>query len=228
MTRRVISLKSEATQIGGGGWFDLWQFATATNTKTEISARCSGNLLAAKCLTIFVEPGSGCEQRESTDLASLAENIKRSTGLVLVHFLAVDRPLTYLPFPKEVDLRVNWQFEIPGGVVESGESPTRTSQREALEEGRLKEGGRVLQIATLIGLPFSTCSGAYAEMTSYHVALVEGLPNPVASEGIHPEHCEMVPLNKAVDFLLDAQKDGILIEGHAITSLLLLERAMRQ
>lgn len=227
MARKIISL-SQMCRIGGddNSWTNLWGLSTAGNPRAEIVARRNGKWLGAKCLTLYVDPGSGCLQEERTFLPSFAVNLARSTKRIFVYFLAVDRPLTYFPFPEGVNLKENWQYEIPGGVVEPNEDQRHAALREMLEENGMKEGGRVLQTATLVGLPFATDSGGQAEMYSYEVALVEGKPKPTEKEGIHPDQCELVYLENAIDFLLNAQTKGILIEAHALTSLLLLEREM--
>lgn len=224
MTAKTLT-RGQMTVIGSGDWMELFRLPTAGNPNAEISARRSGKWLAAKCLTLYVGD-AGIKETDDTSLEVFARNIMWAKTPVLVRFLAVDRPTTYFPFPGGIELAENWQYEIPGGVVNINENQRLAGLRESLEESGLEPGGKVLQTTTLLPFPFATDSGSQVEMYCYEAALLQGEPKTIAKEGIHTDKCAMVQLPDALDFLLNAQSHGILIEGHALTSLLLLERAL--
>ncbi len=81
--------------------------------------------------------------------------IRMAAGLLVTHQFGPEQCLLVKPSYKD-------HWEIPGGVVEPGELPAETAEREAKEEiGLVRPAGRLLVVQTIVAADKSTCLVAY-------------------------------------------------------------------
>ena len=208
--------------LGKGGWLSLYKLSpeqTGLKFNSEIAARNNQKYGAAKCLRLVTN--QSLERREDTDIQSLCATL-REIGLanIAVQFLAAIRPFTFFDGPGLERLEVNYQIELPGGIIEPDEDARLGALREAMEEGGK---AKTIQCASLMVYSSPFDAGSHVEMYSIETALVyaETLAPP-AREGVIPEKCALVPLLEVQQWLLGKECQGIPIEGYAKTALALL------
>src|SRR3989338_4097847 len=218
-TRKTITFGDEHL-IGEGNWVNLYKITTRRN----------GRFKAAKCLVLYVEENVWRKSPviNSNDLPTFLRLLHK-IGLLNVHvfFLAVDRPCTYSESPDLAGLAENYQLEIPGGVADAADEDTiAIGLRETCEEYgcTAKDVAMTAPLVTRAYVAYD--AGGQVEFYSTCVALVTKKPNPprnkkgdVYREGIIPDKCVLVPLLKAEKFLMEQGRQGILLEGIALTSL---------
>lgn len=223
---RTIIAKEDMKLLGGSKWAQLFELAprqTGLSFPSVIAARCNSNYGAAKCLRLVTEqPMDAREDRTIGDFCSTLltvglENIK-------VQFLAAIRPFTFFQAKSLEHLTVNYQIELPGGIVELDETKRKAALREAMEEGGK---ATTIQCASLMEHSSPFDAGSNVEIYGIETALVHATQlNPPSREGILSEHCALIPLLEAQQWLLDRQAEGIAVEGYALTALAMLNSAL--
>jgi len=149
--------------------------------------------------------------------------VQLSIDAFSVFLVATDRPITYHP---DLSVTANYQIELPGGVLENGESAEVGALREALEEGGITSRERVLATAPLWPL-VAFDAGTNVELYAGQVCIISGKASPPNGvEGIIAEHCSHKTLGDAEDFLLQQQQKGVLVEGYTLFALRTLAVAL--
>ena len=187
-------------------------------------ARNNGHFKAAKCLVLYVDKNVW-EKLRAENSSGLPTFLRRLKAIGLSNFqvflLAVDRPLTYSDSLDLAGLTANHQLELSGGVADAVDKDAiATGVRETYEEYGCTAAD-VAMTAPLVaeGAHVAYDAGGQVEIYSISVAVVTQKPSPPRREGTIPDKCVLVPLLEAEEFLMEQGRQGILLEGLALTAL---------
>lgn len=221
MASRTVFPRGDMDCLHKGHFNSFYKVQTAAGPR-EIAAHneSKSNLLAAKTMVICLNDDANLvqEKNPTNTLPSFLETLRR-TGLnnfsTLV--LAADRPVTYFEFP--IELKANYQLELPGGIGEGLEAALATATREAVDEYGLNRAEDFIQVAPLVTFPAANDAGTNAELYTTWVALVRKRPQPPRKEGIIPEMCWFGPLTQVQQYLVDQGNQGIVVEWLALATI---------
>lgn len=205
--------------------------------QAQVVARTSGNYMATKALPVFVPeavlnrsgislPATKSEvskQRFMSDLTQIGiDNL--SVGLI-----CSQRPIYYFPWPDQV---TKWQYEVPGGKIESGDrSPGIAGMRELMEEFGI-EDGRIVTYCKAYTRPMAWDAGTHVERYWINFMLCTG--RPPSHTGVKDSRLKegivaitQQPLRKFVSSLDAAMEDNEAVEGYAYTAAAILESSLK-
>jgi len=225
MTLKTLSERElSKAQVCKSGWLTLLQFKTKTGTR-DVVRRNNRQTDACKVMPIFLsnKQAKSFDLRGKVKLTKLAKRICSLKTAPHVGILANDRPVTYL---KNAGVSQNYLFEYPGGVVEYGEKIKAAGVREMMEELGLKKE-QVLCFAKLLPRA-APDQGTHAEWTSFVVAVCKGKMSPPNSEGIVPDKCKEVPLDRIPRFVKKLGRKKIGFECHILSGYNALMMAAHQ
>ena len=217
MTRRVL-MEDQFTSESRGHFNGMVTIETAAGPRELLRHNPNkANGLAGKMLVLFptkkIQDRLPWPDHLENNWASLRATLF-TIGLSTIDtcLLAADRPVTYFEYPPSVELRVNYQLELPGGVAEGSETGLTAGIREAVEElGLMRDD--IVQWAPLVDFPAAPSAGSVVELYTTQVCLVKRTPPaPPAKEGIIPEHCHICPLLAIESYLRFQASSGVVIE----------------
>lgn len=211
--KRYEKNELESRVAAKASFFRIYNLETQAGPR-EVVGRNSGNWLGAKVFPLFITNKLAdrvkLKGRCSLNDFNLQVRKKWLWPNLEIGLLAIDRPITYVKYGGKVNIRTNYIYEIPGGIVDEGEK----LRRAALREGKEELGFHPICSSTLIE-PCPPDSGTHLELTQTEVALCAGGINPTVYEGIVPNKCRMVNLKDFPKFVAKCETDGILVDGLA-------------
>lgn len=204
---------ADVTVLSSGSWINHLRFETAAGPR-EFVERQNGLFIGVKALGLFIRPGVSLPTGKPFIDTLLQVGLHNFDAF----FLSADRPITYRS--PTMRLTTNCQIELPGGIVQQGETMRNAAIREFTEEVCPAGPPPIVHLdMPLIRDPCPWDGGTHNEWYAIWCMVVDAKPSPEPREGIVPEECECVPLLQARSWLSEQRQRGRCVEGYAFHAL---------
>lgn len=224
---RIIIPDSAMELVGAGNWINMVRLSplqTGLKFPCEMVHRRNHDYCAAKCLRLVTE--ASLQLKGDVSLPEYCQTLG-DVGLrnFKIQFLAMIRPFTFAYSPSLSRLTVNYQIELPGGIMKPNESVRVCAVREGDEEGGM---ATLVQSAPLMRYHCPFDAGTHVEMYSIYTALVQAktLTPTGVDEGVISGESKLIPLLDAEDWLHEQESRGVPVEGYVHAGMAMLLGAL--